>query len=109
MLEELPGHSLTDDLLFLKAGIKKETGEILESSAILLLIAQDHADGLLGAKAYYELGILYEDYLDDSEMAISIYTDFLKKYPGSIYTTDVRKRLRVLRGDSIYVEEPELN
>ena len=109
MLEEFEGHELTDDLLYLKSSILKEKGEILEATIVLYLIAKDYSEGLLGASAYYELGTLYEDYLMDEDKALEIYTDFLKKYPGSIYTADARKRLRILRGDPIYTNPEELN
>ena len=105
MLDEYAGHDLTDDLLYLKSGILKEKAEFLEASIILLMIVENYADGLLGSKAYYELGLLYEDYILDEARALEIYTDFLKKYPGSIYTADARKRLRILRGDPIYSEQ----
>ena len=109
MLEEFKGHDLTDDLHYLKANILKEKGEFLEAAIVLLLIAENYGDGLLGARAYYELGVLYEDYLQDEEKSLETYTNFLKTYPGSIYTTDTRKRLRILRGDPIYSEQPQIN
>jgi len=109
MLEDYPGHDLTDDLLFLKSEVLKERGEFLKASIVLYLIVKDFPNGLLGAKSYYQLGILYEDYLDNPDKAMEIYTDFLKQYPGSIYVTDTRKRLRILRGDPIYTETTEMN
>jgi outer membrane protein assembly factor BamD (BamD/ComL family) len=106
MLVELPGHDLTDDLLYLKADIKKQAGKFLEATLILHKIVQDYGDGLLGAKSYFELAMIYENNLHDKEKALELYNDFLKKYPGSIYTTEARKRFRVLRGDDHYVEAP---
>lgn len=109
MLEEFSGHDLIDDLLYLKSDIKKQAGKFTESAALLQQILDDYPDGLLGAKANYELGLITEDYLKDEESALIIYKNFLLMYPGSIYITDVRKRLRILRGDSNYVEETPLN
>lgn len=109
MLEEYEGHELTDDLLYLKADIKKQSGEFLEATIILYLIVTDYGEGLLGAKSYFELGLVYENNIQDKEKAQEIYNDFLKKYPGSIYTADARKRFRVLRGDANYIEELPVN
>jgi outer membrane protein assembly factor BamD (BamD/ComL family) len=106
MLVDLPGHDLTDDLLYLKADIKKQEGEFLEATIILYLIVQDYGKGLLGDKSYFELAMIYEKNIKDKEKALELYNDFLKKYPGSIYTTEARKRFRVLRGDDNYVEAP---
>jgi outer membrane protein assembly factor BamD (BamD/ComL family) len=105
-LTSLPGHDLTDDLLYLKADIHKQEGHFDKSVDLLQRIVEEYGDGLLGAKSYYEMGILYQDYLQDKGKASEIYNDFLKKYPGSIYTTDVRKRYRILRGDINFVEQP---
>ena len=108
MLEKLPEHALTDDLLYLKAGIKKREGKFSETALLLQQIVAAYGDGLLGAKSYYELGLLYEDHLKDKSKALALYNDFLKKYPGSIYTTEVRKRFRVLRGDAHFVEQADV-
>ncbi len=104
MLVAFAGHELTDDLLYLKAGIEKRAGNFAAAATLLQQIVDKYAEGLLGAKAYYELGRLYEENIGDKEKALELYNDFLRKYPGSIYTTDVRKRFRVLRGDPNYVE-----
>jgi tetratricopeptide (TPR) repeat protein len=106
MLVALPGHDLTDDLLYVKADIKKQNGEFIEAAELLGRIVEEYGKGLLGAKAYFELGMLYENSIKDKDKAQEIYNDFLKKFPGSIYTTDARKRFRVLRGDPYFVEKP---
>ncbi len=109
MLVEFAGHELTDDLLYLQAGIEKQTGNFTAAAALLQKIVDDYGDGLLGAKAYYELGMLVEEQLQDKTRALELYKDFLTRYPGSIYITDVRKRFRVLRGDPNYVEQNKIN
>jgi len=109
MLSKFNGNDLMDDLLYLKADIKKLAGDFTKSAQLLDRIVVEFGNGLLGAKAYYELGLLYEDQIKDKTKALELYNDFLKKYPGSIYTSDVRKRFRVLRGDEHYVEDKEIN
>jgi tetratricopeptide (TPR) repeat protein len=109
MLEKYPGHDLTDDLLYLEATIRKESGEFSVAATLLKKISEEYSTGLLGAKSYYELAVITQDYLNNEEEALQLYTEFLKKYPGSIYTTDARKRLRIIRGDSNFVEQPEVN
>lgn len=110
MLVDLPGHDLTDDLLYVKADIKKQLGEFNDAAELLNKIVEEYGKGLLGARSYFELGMLYENNIKDKDRALELYNDFLKKYPGSIYTTEVRKRFRVLRGDAHFVEEaPAIN
>lgn len=109
LLTTSPGHELSDDLLYLKAGIMKESGNFEIAAQLMEKVFTEYRTGLLAAKANYEYGILYEDYIKDKERALEIFTEFLKAYPGSIYTTDARKRLRILRGDPNFVEQPQLN
>ena len=91
--------------MFLKAKIYKQAGKFELSAEILNRIVVEFGNGLLGAKTYYELGLLYEDHLTDEVKAKEIYNNFLIKYPGSIYTSEVRKRFRKLRGDNKVVDE----
>lgn len=104
MITSMPNHDLIDDLLYLKADIHKQSGEFNLSAELLQRIVNEFGNGLLGAKSYYELGILYEDHLKDKPKALEVYNDFLIKYPGSIYTAEVRKRFRQLRENQISSE-----
>ena len=99
LLSTNPNHDLVDDLLYLKSEVHKQAGKFDVSAELLNRIVVEFGNGLLGAKAYYELGLLYEDHIKDELRAREVYNDFLIKYPGSIYTSEVRKRFRKLRGD----------
>lgn len=105
LLTEYPGDKLTDDLLYLKAGILKSMGHFNDTAMLLKKISTEYGEGLLGDKAYYELASLYENQMHDSNRAMTIYEDFLRKYPGSIYTAEARKHFRILRGDPSFTEK----
>ncbi|NMM47002.1 tetratricopeptide repeat protein [Marinigracilibium pacificum] len=61
------------------------------------IIINDYSYDIKGDNALYEKGILLEEELKKPDEAIEIYLEFLKKYPASVYSTDVRRRLRNLR------------
>lgn len=109
VLQVYEGHLLTDDLLYLKADIRKKAGDFATAASLYQKIVDDYGSGLLGDKAYYQLGMLYEGQLKDHTKAMDVYSDFLHRYPGSIYATEVRKRYRVLRGDAHFVPDKEVN
>jgi len=102
MLKTYQGHSLTDELLWLRSNVYLETGFFEKATADLNIILEDHGDDILADDAYFMMGTIYEEYLGDPDRAMTIYEDFLKRFPGSIYTVESRKRFRSLRGDFKY-------
>ncbi len=99
LIELYPGHSLTDEILWLKANIFLELGSFLEAIDHLSRIVQGFEYDILSDDAYFLMGSIYEDHLEDNNQAMRIYQDFLIRFPGSIYSAEARKRYRALRGD----------
>jgi tetratricopeptide (TPR) repeat protein len=100
-------HSLADDLLYLEANLARKSGNFTVAAELLQNIVEYYGTGILAPKAYFELGVLYQEHLHNDGKASEIYEDFLKRFPGSIYTVEARKRFRILRGDLNYVEGNE--
>lgn len=49
--------------------------------------------------ALYFSGIIYAEQKKDKEKAMAFFLNLIKEKPGSVYISDARKRLRILRGD----------
>ena len=49
--------------------------------------------------ALYYSGIIYAEQKKDKEKAMEFFLNLIKEKPGSVYISDARKRLRILRGD----------
>lgn len=110
MLVEFPGHSLTDEILWRKAEILLKKGNYNESIALLEQIVAEYPYDVLGDDAYFLMASIYEDYLGEEEKAMELYQAFLIKYPGSLFSSEARKRFRNLRGDfSNTMSTPALN
>ena len=110
MMEQYPGHSLTDEILWLRANILLELGEFQTALDLLSQIVQQYEYDILSDDAYFLMGTIYEDQMGNHEEAMKIYNDFLIRFPGSIYSAEARKRYRVLRGDFDETPlQPELN
>jgi len=101
LLVNFPGHSLTDDVYWLKSKIYRRRGEDVAAVAMLDKIIKEYPTDILGDDALFTKGVITEEKLKQPEAAMEIYKDFLFKYPGSIYQAEVRKRFRLLRGDKI--------
>lgn len=101
MLKNFPGHSLTDEIYWLKAKLYKKTGDFTSAIAMLDKIKEGYSTDILGDDALYTQALIYEEDIRDTEKAKELYQDLLKKFPGSIFGADARKRYRALRGDKL--------
>ena len=94
-------HSIVDEVLWESANILIKLGQFEKASGYLEDLLKNHATDILGDDANFTLGKLNEEYLNNPDKALEIYTKQLKEYPGSIYNVEARKRLRKLRGDNL--------
>lgn len=101
MLIRYPGHSLTDEIYWLKSRIYKRRAEYVKAIEALDRLLTEHAQGIFGDDALFTKALILEENLNDKEAAMELYREFLTTYPGSIYTAEARKRFRVLRGDKL--------
>ena len=101
LLEEFPGHSLTDEILWRMANLYLKTGSYQQAVNELQNIVDNFGNDIIGDDAMFLMGKIYEEYIKDNVKAMEIYQDFLSKYPGSNFVAEARKRYRVLRGDII--------
>lgn len=101
LLNELKGHSLTDEILFLQANILLELGEYAQAVDKLTQVVDTWNHDILGDDAFFLRARIYEEYLKDQEKAKEYYQEFLIKYPGSLFVAEARKRFRNLRGDFV--------
>lgn len=99
MLQVFKGHSLVDELLWLKADLLKKVGKFEETLVLLNEIITDYNEDILADNAYFMIAEIYDRQLGDKERAMEYYRNFLTKYPGSIFVAESRKRFRELRGD----------
>jgi tetratricopeptide (TPR) repeat protein len=95
------GSSLTDEILWLLTTIYMEMGQFQKVIELLNIIVEDYGDDIFGDDAFFRMAEIYDYQLKNSEMSKKLYQEFLKKYPGSIYAAEARKRFRTLRGDYI--------
>jgi outer membrane protein assembly factor BamD (BamD/ComL family) len=94
-----PGHSLQDDLLFLKYKIAYEAQSYQEAAGYLQKIFDEFSYEILADKSLFLLAELSSNHLNDKERAETLYERLLVDFKDSVYTAEARKRLRSLRGD----------
>lgn len=94
-----PEHPLVDEILFRQAKLKMEMGDFQLAITLLQEIVDSYGEDILGDDAYFLVGNIYEEQLNEKQKAKEIYQSFLTKYPGSNKAAEARKRFRTLRGD----------
>ena len=101
MLNLYRGASLTDEILWLLSTIYMEMGAFPKAIELLQNIVEEYGDDIFGDDAFFRMAEIFDFQLKDNAKAKILYQEFLKKYPGSIYAAEVRKRFRTLRGDYV--------
>lgn len=99
LLATYPGHSLTDEVWFLKAKIFIRQNQYDTAAYYLMQVVEHYQNDILADDALYTLGDLYETKIKNKEKAMQSFEMLLMRYPGSLFATDARRRFRTLRGD----------
>lgn len=94
-----PGNSLADDILMAKARIRLQEKDYTGAVSFLKKIADEHSFSLWADDAVFMLGDIYENHLNNKELAKSYYQKIITNYAGSLWINEARKRFRMLRGD----------
>lgn len=97
MLYKYPNHSLTDEVYWEKANIYLKENDIIKTIEFLDKILSNFKEDIYGDDALYTKARLFDYNMKDKEGALKYYLDFLTSYPGSLYSVEVRKRIRELR------------
>jgi tetratricopeptide (TPR) repeat protein len=98
--QKFPTSGLLDEIDLRKATAYMEQGNWDKAIFYLNDIVSYHADDILIDDALYNLGKIYEEHKSDTTKALEYYKKILFEHPESLYNSDVRERIRKLRGDS---------
>ena len=94
---EFPNHPLADEILWEKAQIYLKQNDINKALDYIDRVLEQFATDIYGDDALYTKARLYDYNLKDPEQAMKHYLEFLTTYPGSLFSVEVRKRIRELR------------
>ena len=101
VLTAFSGHSLSDEIYMRKAGIYLNNGNIEDALVNYEKIEEDWSYDILADDALYKRAKIYDDILNNSELAMKLYEQILLEHNSSIYVAESRKRFRDLRGDNL--------
>ncbi|MES2456492.1 MAG: tetratricopeptide repeat protein [Bacteroidota bacterium] len=96
-----PNNSLADDILMAKSRIYIKSNDIPNAVKVLKELTEQQRSSIWMDDALFTLADLYEKDLKDLEQAKALYQQLINEHPGSMFSTEARKRFRKLRGDNI--------
>jgi hypothetical protein len=92
-------HSLDDEVLYSKAGIYIREKKYDLADTLLAEIVRVYKDDILADNALFKRAELQSEAFNNKDLAMELYQKLMLDYPGSLFTTEARKRYRQLRGD----------
>jgi len=98
LLLNFSGHTLSDEVIYKKGQISMQIKNYNEAIIYFQEVAENYSYDILADDALYQWAKLTEEYLKDNEKALMLYEQILLEHNGSIYTSEARKRFRILRG-----------
>lgn len=101
LVEAYPGHSLADDVLYLKAKVFIKKREYERAAELLQQIIANHSEEIRADNALFMLAELYELQLGQADKAQELYETLFLDYSNSVLAVEARKRYRALRGDQM--------
>jgi len=102
MLTSYSDHTLVDEIFWKMANINLELGNFNVALTQLNEITRKYPTDILGDDAMFLIARVLEENLLDVASAQELYNQFLLQYPGSVFTSEARKRFRMLRGDQVF-------
>ncbi|MEO0896152.1 MAG: tetratricopeptide repeat protein [Bacteroidota bacterium] len=93
-------HPLADEILWEKATIYLKQNKVERALGFIDRILENFPYDIFGDDALYTKARLYDFTLSNPELAMKYYLEFLGAYPGSLFSVEVRKRIKELRQGS---------
>lgn len=90
-------HPLADEILWEKATIYLKQNDIEKALGFIDRILELFPYDIYGDDALYTKARIYDFTLKDKDQAMKYYLQFLSTYPGSLFSVEVRKRIKQLR------------
>ena len=92
-------HPLDDEVLYSRAQIYIKEKKYTEADSALAKIVKVYPDDILADNALFKRAELQSEAFGNKQSAMELYQQLMLDYPGSLFTTEARKRYRQLRGD----------
>ncbi len=101
VLDLYPTAPLADDALLKIAENSIKLKQYISALSAYQKLLEEYKESTERDRTLFKVGELYQFNLSEKQKAIASYEVILEKYPFSLFAEEARKRIRLLRGDSI--------
>jgi tetratricopeptide (TPR) repeat protein len=101
ILKRFPSSLLLDDALISIGDLYKSAGQYQQALTAYQRLVEEYPESIYSDQAMFNAAELYQTRLSEKEKAVTLYESFLERFPNSLLVGEARKRIRVLRGDSL--------
>jgi tetratricopeptide (TPR) repeat protein len=101
IIAEYPSTPLVDDGMMRIGELQLHLNHVDEALTVFGKVVHDVPTSILRDHAQMRIAEVYETRLKDKQKALEAYEQLLTEFPTSLFVEEARKRIRILRGDSI--------
>jgi TolA-binding protein len=101
ILTGYPSHSLTDEILMMKADMEFKQGHFEAARDFYQKVVDFHFTDITADDALYKLADMNRTLFLNNAKAMELYEKLITDFPGSLYVIEARKHFRELRGDAV--------
>jgi tetratricopeptide (TPR) repeat protein len=101
-----PNHGLGDEILYQKGKIMESIGKWESACNYYNSLISNYGFDIMADDAMFRLGMIQEKQLNKPQEAIATYKKIMLNYKDSLFCSEARKRVRLLRGD--FISDPDL-
>jgi cellulose synthase operon protein C len=101
ILKRFPSSLMLDDALMFIGNLYRSAGQYQQALAAYQRLSDEYPESIYSDQALFNAAELYQTRLSAKEKAVNLYELFLEHFPNSLLVNEARKRIRVLRGDSL--------
>jgi tetratricopeptide (TPR) repeat protein len=101
IVKQYPTTLLIDDAMMKIGELHLKLKQTNEAIAAFRFIADSIQLSILKDRAQFRIAEISENVLHNTAQAITAYEKLLERFPNSLYAEQARKRIRLLRGDTI--------
>ena len=96
-----PSSILLDDAFISIGDLYRTAGQYPQALDAYQRLVREYPESVYSDQAMFNTAELYQTRMSATERAVELYESFLERYPNSRLVSEARKRIRLLRGESL--------
>lgn len=101
IIKRFPSSLLLDDALFFTGDLYRSAGQFPHALEVYQRLVKEYPESIYADQSLFAVAEIYDYSMRQKEQAITTYESFLERFPNSFLTGEARKRIRLLRGDTL--------